>query len=99
MLPIVPPDYPQPLRSLEGHVAEDPSLYWRDCAELGTIFDAAALGQYLGGVDPRNRPQPSHGFINESCLFDPRVLKPRMEIGADGLHIHCKDMRKFMSRR
>jgi hypothetical protein len=85
VLPIVPSDYPAQLRSAMGGVAADPAQYSRHFDELGMIFDAAALGQYLGGVDPRNNPQPSRGFINESCLFDPRRLRPRMETGADGL--------------
>jgi hypothetical protein len=39
------------------------------------ICDGAAIGQYLGGVDPRNDPSldslnnQSRGFINETCLF------------------------------
>lgn len=33
------------------------------------IFDAAAIGQYVGGVDPRNIPSDSTGFINETCLI------------------------------
>jgi hypothetical protein len=35
----------------------------------GFIFDAAAIGQYLGGVDPRNIPGDSRGFVNESCVI------------------------------
>lgn len=34
------------------------------------IFDAAAIGQYLGGVDPRNIPGNTVGFVNETCVFD-----------------------------
>jgi hypothetical protein len=33
------------------------------------IFDAAAMGQYLGGVDPRNKPGDTRGFINETCII------------------------------
>ena len=33
------------------------------------IFDAAAIGQYLGGVDPRNIPGNTIGFINETCVI------------------------------
>ena len=33
------------------------------------IFDAAAMGQYLGGVDPRNAHGDSTGFINETCVI------------------------------
>ena len=33
------------------------------------IFDAAAMGQYLGGVDPRNIPGDTTGFVNETCII------------------------------
>lgn len=33
------------------------------------IFDAAAIGQYLGGIDPRNNPADSIGFINETSVI------------------------------
>jgi hypothetical protein len=33
------------------------------------IFDAAAMGQYLGGVDPRNKPGDTRGFVNETCII------------------------------
>ena len=33
------------------------------------IFDAAAIGQYLGGVDPRNISGNTEGFINETCVI------------------------------
>jgi hypothetical protein len=33
------------------------------------IFDAAAMGQYLGGIDPRNTSiVDSRGFVNETCV-------------------------------
>ena len=35
------------------------------------IFDAAAIGQYLGGIDPRNAPgKNTIGFVNETCVID-----------------------------
>jgi len=34
------------------------------------IFDAAAIGQYLGGIDPRNKSGNTIGFVNETCLID-----------------------------
>jgi hypothetical protein len=76
-LPIVPPDYPGVLRSAAGHTVADPACYSRNFDTLGFVFDAAALGQFLGGVDPRNCPGPTAGFVNESCVFDPRALRPR----------------------
>jgi len=33
------------------------------------IFDAAAIGQFLGGVDPRNNCNNTIGFINETCVI------------------------------
>ena len=33
------------------------------------IFDAAAIGQYLGGVDERNISGDTRGFCNETCLI------------------------------
>ena len=33
------------------------------------IFDAAAIGQYLGGVDPRNDASHTIGFVNETCVI------------------------------
>lgn len=48
------------------------------------IFDGAALGQYLGGVDYKNLPNsdnllvqydnPSKGFINETSILKPNAL-------------------------
>jgi hypothetical protein len=77
-LPIVPPDYPGELRSPAGHMASDRSCYSRHFAELRTVFDAAALGQFLGGIDVRNAPTSTQGFVNESCVFDPRKVNVRM---------------------
>ncbi len=38
---------------------------------FNAIFDAAAIGQYLGGVDPKNtNKNDTSGFINESCLIN-----------------------------
>ena len=78
------------------------------------IFDAAAIGQYLGGVDPRNIKGDSSGFINETCLInyskyniiwktDPtyNMLAPFLQVNSvdipiANLHIHCKDLKRFM---
>jgi hypothetical protein len=35
------------------------------------IFDAAAIGQYLGGVDSRNDSSNTVGFVNETSIFKP----------------------------
>ena len=33
------------------------------------IFDAAAMGQLVGGVDPRNIGGDTRGFVNETCVI------------------------------
>ena len=86
-LPIVPPDYPAPLRSAAGHRATTPTAYWKNFDSLGMIFDAAALGQFLGGIDPRNAPGPTAGFVNESCVFDPRLLRPQLVLDEEGRRV------------
>lgn len=35
----------------------------------GFIFDAAAIGQFVGGVDPRNIYGDTRGFVNETCVI------------------------------
>ena len=49
------------------------------------IFDAAAIGQYLGGVDPRNSPGDTRGFVNETCVIKYDTCSFEWTIGDDGL--------------
>jgi hypothetical protein len=49
----------------------------------GIIFDGAAIGQYLGGVDSRNNQTKSStiGFINETSTFKPNTCEfARMQV-------------------
>ena len=76
------------------------------------IFDAAAIGQYLGGVDPRNIAGNTRGFINETCVikynkyhiwfeeFD-GIKKPFIQVESNkipifNLHIHSKKLEEFV---
>jgi len=77
------------------------------------IFDAAAIGQYLGGVDPKNIPGDTRGFVNETCVIDyskykfiwkdennkkiPYIVINTNEYPIINLHIHCKDLKQFTS--
>jgi hypothetical protein len=79
-----------------------------------TIFDAAAIGQYLGGIDPRNNPNETIGFINETCLIDyskykfiwinennlniPYIVINNINIPIVNLHIHSKNLKNFLSK-
>ena len=79
------------------------------------IFDTAAIGQYLGGVDPRNDPRGKmgKGFVNETCVINYSKNKfswkddekgrkvPWIHVGdaeypVINLHIHCKDLARFI---
>ena len=71
-LPIIMGSYLEkhPLKSRTGKRANNPQDYIVHEEHFKSIFDAAALGQFLGGIDPRNGDSMP-GFINESCLFNP----------------------------
>jgi len=87
-LPVVTPDYPHPLRSAIDPVVRPLEEYAGLAGEFGGIFDAAALGQYLGGVDSRNSPEPdTRGFINETAVFDPSHYAYRWKVDAAGRRV------------
>ncbi len=80
---------------------------------IDCIFDAAAIGQYLGGVDKRNQDGDTRGFINETCmikynsfsfywiekngLYKPFILVKDKLIQIINLHIHSKELYNFLS--
>lgn len=100
------------LKSPDGDVAARPRTYSNKCDVLNSIFDGAALGQYLGGT----HTNPVPGFINETTLFNPSLLSYQWIIDGQGrsvpfavfngkkyrinnLHIHSKQLHKFSSIR
>lgn len=116
-LPIIMPTYCKQyvLKNSYGHVPKNPADYAKHFELFNAIFDAAALGQYLGGIDPRNGLSKS-GFINESCIFNPSYLCYEWqhdELGRkipyaclgdkkcriNNLHIHAKNLKQFASKR
>jgi hypothetical protein len=114
-LPIVMPEYQKkhPLKSPMGHCVKNEGGFYQYQEEFQSVFDAAAIGQFLGGIDPIHKnSQP--GFINESCIFNPSHLNYVWESDAQGrripymifegkkvrinnLHIHCKRLQDFAS--
>jgi hypothetical protein len=114
-LPVIMPEYLKnnALVSPSGHTVKNTKLYSCYFEEFQSIFDAAALGQYLGGIDPRNG-ESKPGFINESCVFNPSLLRFIWEQDSQGrwipfaifgktccrinnLHIHSKKLENFIS--
>ena len=109
LLPIAPHEY---LKLLNG----GNNFLNRKCdyeTEYTDIYDAAAIGQYLGGVDPRNISGDTRGFINETCIVKYNLLrfkwfkygglyKPWMIYNSrlftiNNLHIHCKNLKHYMA--
>jgi hypothetical protein len=49
------------------------SIYNKNFTKFNSIFDAAAIGQYIGGVDPNNVKKGQNtntvGFVNETCII------------------------------
>jgi hypothetical protein len=72
-LPIIPEGYAaaHPLVSSSGHKAKQAQKFSNYIELFGSIFDAAAIGQYLGGIDGYTHGTSEPGFINESCIFNP----------------------------
>lgn len=89
--------------------------------QFNYIFDAAAIGQYLGGIDPRNQAGDTRGFINETCIIKynhysfawtmeknsntsqklsrPFVTINNIQYPIFNLHIHSKELDKFLSKK
>ena len=86
-------------------------VYNENYYKFNSIFDGAAIGQYLGGVDPRNKSGDTTGFINTTCeikynKYDfkwirkgnnvyPHIKINNMLIPINNLHIHSKNLAQF----
>ena len=83
--------------------------------DFNQIFDGAAIGQYLGGIDPKNcGGRNTIGFVNEKCIVKynnykfewiyennlkfPFILINNVKIPIVNLHIHSKNLKKFVSK-
>jgi hypothetical protein len=116
-LPIVNPQYAQDygLKNTLNHIAKSPEMYFQFFEEFESIFDAAAIGQYLGGISPRNG-EALVGFINETCFFNPahfsfiwkkdfenrwvpHLSYKETEYRINNLHVHSKNLREFYSEK
>jgi len=72
-LPIMPKEYTQH-DSLQKSV-ENSEFFSNHIADFNSLFDGAALGQYLGGIDYQVHKPSGPGFINESCIFNASKFK------------------------
>ena len=71
------------------------------------IIDACCFGQCLGGIDPRNTSQSTVGFVNETSDFKPELSKFEFRDNCwyydnyklHTLHIHSKNLKKFITNK
>jgi len=79
-------------------------MFYENAPRFQCLFDAAAVGQYIGGIDPRNDSKNTIGFINEICEFkcnkakvEWRNSKPYLnDMPLVNLHIHSKDLKRWL---
>lgn len=92
---------------LENNTNDVTKMVSKNFKHYHCIFDAAAIGQYLGGT-PRYR---TNGFINETCVINyskykfiwktkdmkkiPFIIVDNNEFPIINLHIHCKNLKEF----
>jgi hypothetical protein len=78
MLPLIPFNYDLKLQSKSGFVVKNEERYKKNFSLFHSVFDAAAIGQYLGGIDSRNVKfnffkrilKHKVKFVNESAVYD-----------------------------
>jgi len=78
--------------------------FYQHADDFGFLFDAAAVGQYIGGVDPRNDSSDTIGFINEICVVKSNRVKLEWigkylyinHMPLVNLHIHSKDLKRWI---
>jgi len=97
---------------VESDNSDEVKFVTKNYKKFGFIFDAAAMGQYLGGIDPRNQSGNTVGFINETCVIKYNnykflwkeinfIKKPFIKYGEHiipifNLHIHSKNLINFV---
>jgi hypothetical protein len=97
---------------LEDNINDVTEMITKNFKYYEVIFDAAAVGQYLGGIDPKIKSGDTRGFINETCIIDyskytfiwkndngkkiPYIIVNCNEYPIVNLHIHCKDLKRYM---
>jgi hypothetical protein len=103
------PDCIDSLPIITNYIEDLDPMFYQHAKLFGTLFDAAAVGQYLGGLDLVCGRGNCFGFINETSVFrcdqssivwcqedGYRVLKLN-GLRLVNLHVHSKDLKQWMS--
>ena len=82
--------------------------YGNHFEKINSIFDGAAIGQYLFGIDPVHSKDCTKGFINETSVINASSLpvsfkdkKPFIDLDGkqikiNNLHMHCKNLGQLL---
>ena len=78
-------------------------MFFENYSLFGCVFDAAAVGQYIGGVDPRNTAGNTIGFVNPDSIINTSKIQISWENKAPfvnnnplvNLHVHSKDLQRW----
>lgn len=107
--PILPENSNIPLISKSGIKNSGMINYSNLFEEFESIFDPQAIGQYLGGLDQRIHKYNTINFINETTIFDvsklnyiwenskPYILFNNKKVLINNIHVHSKDLKKFIN--
>jgi len=68
-----------------GLLTDEQQYVCRNFEKFNIIFDGAAIGQFLGGIDPRNISGDTTGFINETCVIKYNEYKLYWLTGDDNI--------------
>lgn len=78
--PVLPPgDNTRLIYEDRRHCVDDIKRISKYSELFGGVFDAAAVGQYVGGIDPIHQQTNSDGFVNKDSIFGIDRVKFRWE--------------------
>ena len=106
-LPVVMPEYPHSkLCPIDGKADPVPLRLSKYAEDFGGLFDAAAIGQYMFGIDKIHNKGNTDGFINTHSVYRINEFQTRwnyenkyLEIKYDSrwwrvfnIHVHSKEL-------
>jgi hypothetical protein len=104
------PEFIGCLPIITNYIDPLPSRYYEHAHTFGVLFDGAAVGQYIGGIDKIHNKGNTEGFVNETTVFkcDKAKVEWRQlnslnipylnDLPLVNLHIHSKELERWMSK-
>jgi hypothetical protein len=81
------------------------SIFFENAYIFECLFDAAAVGQFIGGIDPRNVDGDTIGYISEDSVIQCNKINIEWRnkclflngLPLVNLHVHSKDLKRWMT--